>query len=98
MESKNKIKGKFEELKEYILNNAPKLLDGTPIFSARYFAEMIDQAKEEYPYGFSVSVSWRQKDEWFEKWFGKRRNKKSKKNKDKEKEEYVRLEGIIFNA
>ena len=30
----------------------------------------IDEAKREYPRGFSVKVGWRKKDEWFEKWFG----------------------------
>jgi len=70
--SKESKEGRFEELKRYILENATKHADGTPIFSARYFAKMIDQAKKEYPYGFSVSVSWRQKDEWFRRWFGEK--------------------------
>jgi len=65
------VKGKFEELKKYILENAVKHSDGTPIFSARHFVQMIEQAKKEYPYG--NSVSWKQKDKWFEKWFGEQR-------------------------
>jgi len=34
--------------------------------------KLINEAKKEYPYGFSVSVGWRQKDEWFKKWFGEK--------------------------
>jgi len=60
------MEGKFEELKQYILENAVKHPDGTPIFSARYFARMIEQAKKEYPKGDDP----RQKDNWFKKWFG----------------------------
>jgi len=63
------MKGKFEELKKYILENATKLSNGTPIFSARYFAQMIEQAKKEYPHG----DDWRQKDKWFKKWFGEQK-------------------------
>jgi hypothetical protein len=39
---------KFEDLKDYILNSATKLPDGTPIFSARYFVRMIEQASLEW--------------------------------------------------
>lgn len=39
---------KFEDLKNYILNSATKLPDGTPIFSARYFVGMIEQASLEW--------------------------------------------------
>jgi len=37
----------FVRLKDYIIKNSPKLPDGTPIFSARYWAEQIDEAKTE---------------------------------------------------
>ena len=37
-----------------------------------FVKHMLNVAKQEYPYGFSVSISWRQKDEWFKKWFGEK--------------------------
>ena len=37
----------FIRLKDYIIKNSPKLPDGTPIFSARFWCEQIDEAKAE---------------------------------------------------
>lgn len=80
------MEGKFEELKRYILENATKHSNGTPIFSARYFAKMIDQAKKEFPcfdcvfFPYDELCETRHEDspcalfpckKWFMKWFGK---------------------------
>jgi len=40
--------GEFGKLQKYILERA-LLPDGTPIFSARHFAAMIDEARKEFP-------------------------------------------------
>ena len=48
--------GEFQKLQEYIRKNAVKLPDDTPIFSARYFIDMIDKAKEEFPIYFKNGV------------------------------------------
>ena len=31
---------------------------------------IVEEMQKEYPYGFSVKIGWKQKDEWFEKWLG----------------------------
>jgi len=41
-----------------------------------FIKSVISTAKKEYPYGFSASISWKQKDEWFEEWFGKEGEKR----------------------
>jgi len=90
---KKERKGKFEQLKEYILRNTVKLPNGTPMFSARYFARMIEQAKKEFPKRrvacdlaemeektgrWWATPSYDEVEQWFKKWFGEKECEENK--------------------
>jgi hypothetical protein len=71
--------GEFKKLKDYILESAIKLPDGTPIFSGRHFAGMLDEARKEFPKEIfndldnciqSHPTKYKLSD-WFLKFFGK---------------------------
>ena len=67
---KRMTKGEFEYVRQYILKNALKLPDGTPIFSARHFASKIDEAREEIAHVIYSGTDLELR-EVLHKWFGR---------------------------
>jgi hypothetical protein len=55
------------DLKNQPSGSAPMNL---PLITKFDVDTILEDAKKEYPFGLSVDVSWKQKDEWFVYWFG----------------------------